>query len=97
MSEPLRWYLVMYDIRDPERWRHAYKIIRGFAKRVQYSVFRFRGSRRKMEELRFELERVLATEDDLLIIELCPGCAERIKVRNPDGGWEDGGDDIIIL
>lgn len=96
MSEAQRWYLVMYDIRDQERWRKAYRIVRGFAKRVQYSVFRFRGSRRKMEELRFELERVLAREDDLLIIELCGTCAARIRIRNPDGGWEED-DDVIIL
>ena len=97
MSEEIRWYLVMYDIRHPERWRVAYKIVRGFAKRVQYSVFRFRGSRRKMEELRYALERVLSSEDDLLIFEICPHCAKRIRARNPDGGWDDGGDDILIL
>ena len=96
MSEDKRWYLVMYDIRDPKRWRRAHKIVRGFGYRVQLSIFRFRGTRRAMEELRCELERVLAEEDDLMVIELCPSCSERAISRHPDSGWkEDDGCTIL--
>lgn len=97
MSEEIRWYLVMYDIRDPARWRRAHRIVRGFGLRVQYSIFRFQGTRRLMEQLRFALAGELAEEDDLLIVELCPSCAERVRVRNPRSGWTDDDDGCKIL
>lgn len=87
MSEPRREHLVMYDIRDPERWRRAYKIIRGYGVRVQYSIFRVKGTKRSIEQLRWELERVLAQEDDLLIIGLCPRCLESMLARNREHHW----------
>ena len=32
-------YIVCYDISDDKRLRNVYKIMRGFGKRLQYSVF----------------------------------------------------------
>lgn len=92
MSEARYAYLVMYDIRDPKRWRFAYRVIRGFGERIQYSVFRVRGTRRTLEQLRFELEKILSEEDDLLILELCSRCEARVAARNPERSWprEDG-------
>jgi hypothetical protein len=34
------WYLVSYDIRDPKRWREAYRELQGRGERIQYSFFR---------------------------------------------------------
>lgn len=97
MSEDVRWFLVMYDIRDPVRWRRAHRVVRGFGLRVQYSIFRFQGTRRTMEQLRFALAKELTEEDDLLIVELCPSCAARVRERNPGGGWPDDDDGCKIL
>lgn len=94
VSERRFGYLVLYDIREPARWRRAYRVIRGFGVRVQYSVFHFRGGRRMMEQLRHALQEILTDEDRLMIVELCGACSARIAVLNrpgsvpaDDDGW----------
>lgn len=83
------WYLVSYDIRDAKRWRSAYKLLCGHGERVQYSLFRCRLNRTEVEALRWELERILGKEDDLLVIHLCPRCAGSVEVRNSEEPWDD--------
>jgi CRISPR-associated protein Cas2 len=83
------WYLVAYDIRDPKRWRKAYRIINGYGRPLQYSLFRCRLAQVDLERLRWELERVLDEEDSLLFVGLCTGCVDRIAVRNRSGQWAD--------
>ena len=87
MGETALWYLVSYDIRDPKRWRRAYKIINGYGRSLQYSLFRCRLTASSLERLRWELERVLEDEDSLLFVGLCSACVERIVARNRNGEW----------
>ena len=68
MSER-HWYIFSYDIRDPKRWRQVYKIVNGYGERVQYSLFRCRLTSAQMERARHALEKVMAKEDDLLVIQ----------------------------
>ena len=82
-----RWYLVSYDIRDPARWRQAYKRLKGYGERIQYSLFRCRLSKTEMEALRWELQQVLSDEDDLMFVHLCPRCATRVQEKGKDSGW----------
>lgn len=82
-----RWYLVVYDIRDPRRWRRAYRILKGSGERIQYSLFRCRLSKTEMEHLRWELHRELADEDDLMFVHLCPRCADRVKIKGSAEDW----------
>jgi len=82
------WYLVSYDIRNETRWRMVYKTVRGYGERIQYSLFRCRLTRTELEELRCLLEGLLADEDDLLIIHLCPLCARHVEERGAEAGWE---------
>jgi CRISPR-associated protein Cas2 len=89
MSADKRWRLVCYDIRTPARWRKVYKIIRGRGTRVQYSVFRCRLDQREVECLRWELSKVMAPEDALLIVDLCPTCAANVISRNHVEGWRE--------
>jgi CRISPR-associated protein Cas2 len=84
-----RWYLVSYDIRDPGRWRDAYKILKGTGERIQYSLFRCRLSKTEMERLRWELQQILADEDDLMFVHLCPGCAGRVQIKGEADGWDN--------
>ena len=72
------WHLVCYDIRDPGRWYRAHKILKGCGERVQYSIFRVQMTKTRLEALRWELSKILEDDDDLLIIRLCPGCAQRV-------------------
>ena len=89
MGEERFWLLVCYDIRDPKRWRRAYKILRGYGSALQYSIFRCKLGPVEVERLRWELESVLEAEDALMFIGLCSGCVERITARNRDGIWEE--------
>ena len=97
MAEARRWYLIMYDIRDDRRWRGAYGIIRAWGQRLQYSVFRACLSDRDREKLRWELSRVLAAEDSLLVIGLCDSCVERVRAMNPRNDWPDPPGPLVVL
>lgn len=87
MAEAKNWYLVAYDIRCPKRWQKAYKLLQGYGERLQYSIFRCWLSLRDREKLRWELERVLAAEDSLLLIRLPNQCVEGLHAYNRAGAW----------
>ena len=72
------WWLVCYDVRDPERLRRAAKHMEGYGERMQYSVFRCWLTRLEMERLRWELTGLLSPEDDVLLIPLCGACVAGI-------------------
>ncbi len=87
MAELKNWYLVCYDIRDPKRWRKAYKLLQGYGERMQYSIFRCWLNQRDREKLRWELEKILAKEDDLLLLRLSHRCVEGIPLYNRPNAW----------
>lgn len=80
MPEPRHWHLVMYDISDDEVRRDVHGLLSAWGHRVQYSVFRVRGTEREVERLRFELAKVIASTDRLMLVRLCEGCAQRVQV-----------------
>jgi CRISPR-associated protein Cas2 len=87
MAEIKHWYLICYDIREPKRWRKAYKLLQGYGETLQYSIFRCRLSQRQREKLRWELEKVLSPEDDLMLVGMCNRCVERIPLYNRPSVW----------
>lgn len=89
MAANKRWRLVCYDIRDPARWRDVYRIVSGHGTRVQYSIYRARLDDQQVEQLRWELSRVMDPADALLIVDLCPSCASNVISRNHVTGWQD--------
>jgi CRISPR-associated protein Cas2 len=89
MAEDKHWHLICYDIRDPKRWYRAHKILKGCGERLQYSIFRVQMNRTRIEALRWELSKVLEGDDDLIIIRLCPGCAQRIVDTRNSAGWRE--------
>lgn len=92
-----RWRLVSFDIRDPKRYRQVIKVLKGYAARVQYSVFRARLDDRQTERLRWELSREMSEEDALLVIDLCPHCASRIVARNQVDDWTAERPTVLIV
>ena len=89
MAADKRWRLICYDIREPARWRRVYRIVRGAGTHVQYSIFRCRLDDRELEKLRWELSKVMAPEDALLVVDLCPRCAGNVISRNHVEGWDE--------
>lgn len=97
MSADKRWRLICYDIREPARWREVYKIVRGRGRRVQYSIYRARLDDLQVERLRWELARVMAAEDSLLIVDLCPTCAANVISRNHVEGWQEPISPFLVI
>lgn len=97
MAETRRWYLLMYDIRDDKRWRDAYDIIRAWGQRLQYSVFRACLTDRDREKLRWEVGKVLTSEDSFLVIGLCDSCVERVRSMNPRNEWPEPPGPLVVL
>lgn len=93
------WHLICYDIRDPKRLRKVARMLEGHGTRVQYSVFRVRLDRLALEKLHWELNQILADEDDLLVIPLCPRCAGRIPEHSTgdQSDWADRPSSFRIL
>ncbi len=88
--EHQNWYVICYDIAEPKRWRKVYKLINGYGRRLQYSIFRCRLTVRGMEKLRWQLESLLDAEADrLLIINLCDGCERRTATHNRPESWTE--------
>jgi CRISPR-associated protein Cas2 len=79
--------MICYDIRDPKRWRKAYKLLKGYGDTIQYSIFRCRLSQRDREKLRWELEQILDTEDKILFAGLCHRCVDRVNKCNRSNAW----------
>ncbi len=85
------WHLISYDVRDPKRLRRVAKTLEGYGSRVQYSVFRVRLDRITLEKLHWELNQILADEDDLLVIPLCTTCAGQVPEHSTGdrSDWAD--------
>jgi CRISPR-associated protein Cas2 len=83
-----RWHLVAYDVRDDQRLRKASQILSGYGERLQYSLFRCRLNAVELERLLWELGKVLAKEDSLLIVSLCRQCAESVRERGKAVSWD---------
>ncbi len=90
MSAP-QWNLIAYDVRDPKRLRKTAKILEGYGERIQLSIFRVRVNKEKLAKIRWELSKVLADTDDLLIIPLCSRCSGKIDSlsRGDRSDWGD--------
>lgn len=91
------WYLLTYDIRDDKRYRRAVKVIKGYAERLQYSVFRCKLSPRQLEKIRLELAQALTEEDSILIISLCNRCVDKIAKTNSAEDWLPEPSSFLIL
>jgi len=75
-----RLYIVTYDIADQKRWRQVFKLMNGYGRWLQLSVFQCRLSARRRAELGRRLDETIhAREDHVLILDLGP--ADRVDPR----------------
>ena len=97
MNSERKWRLVCYDISDPKVWRRVHKLLRGIGRPVQYSIFRCRLDERETERLRWQLAQLMDPSDRLLIVDLCPGCAQRVVSRNHVEGWVERDPTFVVV
>lgn len=90
-------FLVCYDVRDDKRLRSTAKILEGYGRRIQYSVFYCYISSRSLEKMRWELGKILEKEDDLIVVSLCEVCARKLSAMNPRKLWEDESESCIVI
>ena len=93
------WHLVTYDVRDAKRLRKVAKLLEGHGTRIQYSVFRVRLTEKALEKLHWELNKLMADEDDLLVIPLCQNCAAKVPEHSTgdQSDWADRPPSFRIL
>jgi CRISPR-associated protein Cas2 len=89
MGEDKHWHLICYDIREPKRWYRAYRILKGCGEHLQYSIFRVQMTKTRLEELRWKLSKVLVEDDSLMIVRLCPNCAQRVIDSRGEEMWKE--------
>jgi CRISPR-associated protein Cas2 len=66
-------YVVAYDISDQKRWRKIFKLMKGYGRWLQLSVFHCRLDGGRRAEMAMALERLIdATEDHVIILDLGP-------------------------
>jgi CRISPR-associated protein Cas2 len=73
-------YVVVYEIRDPKRWRRVFRLMKGFGDWVQLSVFQCRLTRVRHAELVQLLDGLILHQHDHVIL-MDMGPAERVHPR----------------
>ncbi len=73
-------YIVAYDIGDPKRWRRVFKLMNGYGRWLQLSVFQCRLTGRRRAELAAALERLIKRGDDHVVV-IDVGLAERVDLH----------------
>lgn len=63
-----RRYLITYDISDDKRRYNVFRTLIGQADHVQYSVFLGELSRMELAALRAELQQIIHTKDDQVVL-----------------------------
>ena len=75
------FYVISYDVPDNRRRNQLAKALKGYGKRVQYSVFEAHLNRKQYEELKHAVADIIdSSEDSVRYYPLCNTCVERIEV-----------------
>jgi CRISPR-associated protein Cas2 len=86
----MRWWVVSYDIADPNRLRRVAKVMEGYGERVLYSVFECHLSATQLAELRERICGVINEEEDgVRWYPLCAWCRGRAYWQGRSGPVED--------
>ena len=79
-----RLYIVTYDITDDRRWRRVFKLMHGYGRWLQLSVFQCRLSAYRRAEMARRLEEVIHGRDDhVLILDLGPAATKPSGFTSP--------------
>ena len=73
-------YVIAYDIPDDKRRTKVHKILLGYGKWTQYSLFECFLSRKELVLLRSKLtEHLVAREDSVRFYPLCANCVSKVE------------------
>ena len=87
-------YVIAYDIPDDKRRTKIHKVLLGFGKWTQYSLFECFLSRKELILLRSKLaEHLVAKEDSVRFYPLCANCVSKVETV----GGPPPADDILFL
>ncbi len=73
-------FIVTYDISEPKRWRQVFRLMKGYGKWLQLSVFQCRLSAKRHAEMVQLLDGAIAPQSDrVLVVDVGP--AEDVEPR----------------
>lgn len=76
-------FIVTYDFASDRRRTKFSNFLKQFGRRIQYSVFEIRNSKRVLNNIQTEVEAVyephFTKEDGILILSLCESCKKKVK------------------
>lgn len=79
-SSLITCYVIAYDIPDDKRRTKIHKVLLGFGKWTQYSLFECFLSRKDLILLRSKLaEHLVAKEDSVRFYPLCANCVSKVE------------------
>ena len=88
-------YVIAYDIPDDKRRTKIHKVLLGFGKWTQYSLFECFLSRKDLILLRSKLaEHLVAREDSVRFYPLCASCLSKVETV---GGSLPADDPLFIV
>ena len=80
MSSQTTCYVIAYDISDNRRRTKVHKILVGFGKWTQYSLFECFLTRKQLVLIRSKLaEHLVEQQDSVRFYQLCANCVERVE------------------
>lgn len=72
-----RLFIVTYDISSPKRWRRVFRLMKGYGRWIQLSVFQCRLTARRRADMAAAIETLIKRDEDhVLIIDV--GDADRV-------------------
>ena len=75
-------YVVTYDIADPRRWRRIFKLMKGYGRWLQLSVFHCRLDGGRRADMALALERLIdPAADHVVILDLGPAAPVALAVE----------------
>lgn len=93
-----RLYIVAYDVADQRRWRRVFRIMKGYGRWLQLSLFQCRLTARRRADLSARLEKEIHhKEDHVLIVDLGPADKVDPKVESLGKPFESVKREAIIV
>ena len=94
-SSSITCYVIAYDIPDDKRRTKIHKVLLGFGKWTQYSLFECFLSRKDLILLQAKLaEHLIAQEDSVRFYPLCVNCVSKVETI---GGSLPSDDQVFIV